>query len=707
MICSISQVKRIMASATALAVPSLRAIRSDSRWGMSHFVCDAGGVSPQLLQEQSGQPSIIFQVRVSDMHSIPEDQAVVFSYTRSTPTATSPALSLVAIVPAIKLYALVGGKIRYHTTVKRYYQVPINCCPMRFPSCPTQYLDRWLGIDGLISNFQHLSQVASTTCFDLNWNGICALGSNMQKYPWILVPKSSAKDKKSKITLKLEQDPIILCTTQSAWIHAACDLLPLTSMQYPENEFITQTGLPVGFLFAPRPPSVDVAWHSAAFQQHFSWYPANLVAPPNSIVPSILQPILPRLQLWEGDHDQGIHQMDPPLNIPEFSLYQIENYIDEYLDCIQEIALHRGRKTTYQERFLTHYRVYNPVGYTGMIMMVHAFHYFPPLFPPSQFRFWEEQILQYRLLYSSDSLLRAFMINLDLVDEQEYVLRLPRNYCWSLIARRHPLVHLVPPNFVDIHHFKEPHLHQILLRSFVHQVSLQYQRHQARYEHEPIPALESLQRIIRMTAWKLHHHLGRCMVLDQNVPPGDAAVSSLGSTSCTTNWPPCMQKCWQWVQCPSSRTCKGKQHMEWRQQFHYFLFLLQIRYPPEPIIQHFQSMFGVPSKYPTADWQSIQNNIRNVSMKGQHRKYQCSCEAMQGVACDLHDLEDCKKVCSSLPGKCSPMRCYRARCQASRPPVVTAATAGVEMQSELKCGDCTGCGADVGALANQMDTEIP
>ena len=97
------------------------------------------------------------------------------------------------------------------------------------------------------------------------------------------------------------------------------------------------------------------------------------------------------------------------------------------------------------------------------------------------------------------------MINLDMVDDQEYVLRLPRYYCWNLIAPRHPVVYLIPPNFAEIHHFKDPHLHQILLRSFVHQVSLQYQRHQSRYEHEPIPVFESLQRIIRMTVWKLHH----------------------------------------------------------------------------------------------------------------------------------------------------------------------------------------------------------
>ena len=89
---------------------------------------------------------------------------------------------------------------------------------------------------------------------------------------------------------------------------------------------------------------------------------------------------------------------------------------------------------------------------------------------------------------------------------------------------------------------------------------------------------------------------------------------------------------------------KGKQHMEWRQRFHYFLLLLQIGYPPYPIMQHFYSMFGDPSKYTTVDWQNIQHNIRNVSVKCQHCKYQCYCEAMQGVVCDLHYLEDCKKV---------------------------------------------------------------
>ena len=77
----------------------------------------------------------------------------------------------------------------------------------------------------------------------------------------------------------------------SAWIHAACDLLPLTSMLYPEDEFITQTSLPVGFLFAQRPSSVDVAWH-CCFQQHLSWYPTNLDAPQNSIVPSIIESFL-------------------------------------------------------------------------------------------------------------------------------------------------------------------------------------------------------------------------------------------------------------------------------------------------------------------------------------------------------------------------------------------------------------------------------
>ena len=119
---------------------------------------------------------------------------------------------------------------------------------------------------------------------------------------------------------------------------------------------------------------------------------------------------------------------------------------------------------------------------------------------------------------------------------------------------------------------------------------------------------------------------GRRLILDPDVLPG-GAVSSLGSASCTTNWPPCMQKCWQWVQNPSSRTWKGKHHLEWRQLFQYFLFLLQIGYHPEPIIQHFQTMFGVPSKYPCVDWQSIRNNIRNVFMKSQHRKYHWSCDA--------------------------------------------------------------------------------
>ena len=97
---------------------------------------------------------------------------------------------------------------------------------------------------------------------------------------------------------------------------------------------------------------------------------------PTCDVPIILHAMLPRLHLWEGDQDHGIHQLDPPRNLPEFTVDQIENYIDEYLDCIQEIALHRGRETTYQERFVNHYGVYQPLGYTGMIMMVHAFHYF-------------------------------------------------------------------------------------------------------------------------------------------------------------------------------------------------------------------------------------------------------------------------------------------------------------------------------------------
>ena len=209
----------------------------------------------------------------------------------------------------------------------------------------------------------------------------------------MLVPKSRiAMNEKSKITLQLEQDPITLCTTQSAWMHAACNILPRTSMQDHDDEFMTQTGLPVGFLFAPRPHSVDVAWHSAAFQQHFSWYPANLVAHRNSIVPSIQMPILPRLHLWERDHDHGIYQLEPPRIFPEFTLYQIENYLDEYMDCIQEIALHGGRQTPHQERFLAHYGVYHPLGYSGMIMMVHAFHHFSQMassIPRFQFRFWE------------------------------------------------------------------------------------------------------------------------------------------------------------------------------------------------------------------------------------------------------------------------------------------------------------------------------
>ena len=123
-----------MASASALSLPSttvsVQAICSDSRWGMAHFVCDSGAVAPQLLQEQSRQSSIIFQVRVSDMHSIPEGQAVCFSYSRSSPTASSPTLYLVVIVPAVKLYALVCGKIRYHTTIER----TILSCPYQLLS---------------------------------------------------------------------------------------------------------------------------------------------------------------------------------------------------------------------------------------------------------------------------------------------------------------------------------------------------------------------------------------------------------------------------------------------------------------------------------------------------------------------------------------------------------------------------------------------
>ena len=151
------------------------------------------------------------------MDSNPEDQAIAFSYIQPTHTGTTPSLFLVAIVPAIKLYELVGGKIRYHTTVERYYHVPINCAPMRFPSCPTQCLDCWLGIDGLRSHFDYLSQFTITTCFAVNWNGICALASNMQKYPWILVSKMISVDEQTKISMQLEQGPILLCTTLRGW----------------------------------------------------------------------------------------------------------------------------------------------------------------------------------------------------------------------------------------------------------------------------------------------------------------------------------------------------------------------------------------------------------------------------------------------------------------------------------------------------------
>ena len=54
-----SSAASVLAVETSTAV-ILPAIRSDSRWGMAHFVCDTGGLSPQLLQEQGGYSSIIF-----------------------------------------------------------------------------------------------------------------------------------------------------------------------------------------------------------------------------------------------------------------------------------------------------------------------------------------------------------------------------------------------------------------------------------------------------------------------------------------------------------------------------------------------------------------------------------------------------------------------------------------------------------------------